>query len=746
MESCSSLRSLTQLHAHLLVTGLRHDRQASTKLIESYAEMGSLKSAANVFRTHHNPDPFMWCVLIKCFVWDGSDKEAISLYHRMLCLGIQFSAFVFPSILRSCARFGDLGIGQLVHGTVVKCGFEADDVVQTALLSMYGELSCPSHARKVFEEMPIRDVVSWSSMVSCLVKNGQLSEGLEVFREMVYKGTLEVDSVIMLSVAEACGELGFVDVARSIHGYTVRHELNNDDGHGGLLDSSLIVMYGKCGDLFVAKKLFQNVANDGHVSSWTAMISCYNQDAQYREALLVFANMHKSKVEPNSMTLEGVIYTCARLGLEKEGKSCHSYAIRKGIDLEYDQLLGPTLIDLYAECGNPKACQRIFQRVREKDVIMWNMLISVHTRVGLLEDASLLFVQIYALGFLPDSFTISSVLSACGTIGFHQLGSQIHSYIVKTGYSDEFVMNSLIDMYSKTGFLDSARMAFIRFRGRRSVMTWNTMICGYSHNGEYKEAIGLFDLMYSSNHKMDEVTFSSIIQACSNSGCLEKGKWIHHKLIVHGVRNDIYISTALTDMYAKFGDIKTAKKIFNSMKEKSVVSWSAMIAGYGAHGDINAALSLFNEMTESGTKPNEITFLNVLSACSHAGYVEQGKMYYNSMIKDYAIEPRLEHIVCMVDLLSRAGDLEEAYRVIKSTSDASIWGSFLNGCRVHQRIDIIRMMEDDLANLSLPDNTGYYSLLSNIHAEMENWDEFAQIRSTMTSLGLKKVPGYSKIT
>ncbi|GAB2214470.1 hypothetical protein Drorol1_Dr00018819 [Drosera rotundifolia] len=705
--------------------------------------MGSLKSSSNVFESHQTTDPFTWGVLIKGFASNGFEKEAILFYKRMLCDGVKLSGFVFPSILRVCARFGDLGVGEIVHGSGIKGGFEADDVVGTALLSMYGELDCLGDARKVFDEMSARDIVAWSSMVSCLVKNGEAVEGLDLFREMVYEG-LEVDSVMMLSVAEACGELGFVELARSIHGYIVRNEIER---HDGMLASSLILMYGKCGDLCGAEMLFENAAKS-LVSSWTAMISCYKQHGWHKEALEVFARMQKSKVEPNAMTFAGIISSCARLGLRVEGKSCHSYTIRNGLDPEYE-LLGPMLIELYSECGSAKECKKMVEIVREKNVIMWNMLISVHIREGLLIDASLLLVQMHAMGFFPDSYSISSVLSACATIGLSEFGCQVHSYTVKTGVSDEFVLSSLIDMYSKCGILDSAKMIFSQFHGK-SVVIWSSMISGYCHNGNYVEAIGLFDILYSNSLEMNEVTIISIIQACSNLGCLEKGKWVHQNLIGRGLSKDIYIETALTDMYAKLGNIKTARKIFDSMKEKNVVSWSAMIDGYGAHGDTKTAISLFNEMTESGIKPNEIAFLNILSACRHAGYVEEGKLYYNVMTRDYGIIPKPEHIVCIVDLLSRAGDLDESYKVIKSMlslPDASIFGSFLNGCKIHQRIDLIKQIEDDISNIDLQHllDAGSYSLLSNIHAEMGNWVEFGQTRSAMTDLGLKKVRGYSTI-
>ncbi|KAK2973243.1 hypothetical protein RJ640_013891 [Escallonia rubra] len=729
---------LNQLHAHLMTTGLHQNPLASTKLIESYSKMGPLESAKLVFNTFPEPDSFMWGVLIKCCVWNRFFKEAISLYDNMLYKLTHISSFIFPSVLRACCGFGDLGIGQKVHGRIIKCGFESDSVVQTSLLSMYGETACLHNARKVFDELSVRDIVSWSSIISSYVQNGQETEGLELFCKMVVRG-IEPDSVTMLSVAEACGELGLLRQAKSIHGFVVSREIQSN----GSLDNSLVAMYGKCGDLYSAERLFDNVV-DRCTSSWTAMITCYNNNGCYREALDIFVEMHEPNAEPNAVTMMVVLCSCARLGWLKEGKSVHGSIIRRVMDPEND-LLRPALIDMYSNCGNLRDCHKIFDTTRERHVVSWNMLISGYAREGMSEEALLLFVQMQRQLLLPDSFTLASALSACGNIGFFHFGCQIHGYVIKAGSSSEFVQNSLIDMYSKCGFVDGSYKIFENSQ-QKSVIMRNSMMCGFSQNGSSAKALNLFNQMYSDRLEMDEVTFLSAIQACSNLGYLEKGKWIHHKLITMGVTKDTHIDTALSDMYAKCGDLQMAQGVFDSMSKRSVVSWSVMVGGYGMHGQIDAAISLFNRMLEVGTRPNDVTFMNILSACSHAGHVEEGKLHFNSM-RDFGIEPKFEHFACLVDLLSRAGDLDGAYSIIKSmpfAADASIWGALLNGCRIHRRMDMLNNIQQNIINTNM-DDTGYYTLLSNIFAEGGEWDEFRMVRSLMRSTGLRKVFGNSTI-
>ncbi|KAG6708618.1 hypothetical protein I3842_06G090100 [Carya illinoinensis] len=737
-RSCTTLRTLTQLHAHLFVTRLHEDPLASTKLIESYAQMGSLQSSRLVFETFPNPDSFMWGVLIKCHVWNHFFEESISLYHKMLYHQVQVNRFIYPSILRACSGFGDLGIGGKVHGRIIKFGFDTDAIAETALLSMYGEMGCLDDARKIFDGMHIKDVVLWSSIISCYVENGEASEGLDLFHGMVSQG-VEPDSVTMLSVAEACGGLGLLRLARSVHGQVVTRAIRSN----GSLDTYLIVMYSKCGDLHSAEMIFQNVTHR-NTACWTAMITCYNQVNCFREALNVFVEMQGFKVEPNAVTIMCIICSCARLGLLREGKSVHCFVIKKALaaDIEF---LGPALIELYAECGKLNDCEEVLHAVGQKNIVSWNMLISHFAQKGLLKKALELFVQIQLQGLMPDSYSLSSSLSACGNVGSIQLGYQIHCHVIKRSILDEYVQNSLIDMYCKCGDVCSGYMIFEKIK-QPSVVTWNSMICGFSQNGNSVEAIRLFDQMYLNGIEMNEVTFLSVIQACSHLGHREKGKWVHHKLIICGLKTDSYVDTALTDMYAKSGDLRAAQGVFDGMSKRSVVSWSAMIDGYGIHGQINAAISLFNRMVDSGIKPNEVTFMNILSACSHVGSVEKGRFYF-SLMRNFGIEPNTEHFAVVVDLLSRAGDLNGAYEFIKSMPlpvDASIWGALLNGCRIHQRMDMIKSIKRDLIDIST-DDTGYYTLLSNIYAEGGDWNEVRKVRSKMEGIGLTKVPGWSTI-
>ncbi|KAK4376621.1 hypothetical protein RND71_002917 [Anisodus tanguticus] len=406
----------------------------------------------------------------------------------------------------------------------------------------------------MFDEMSVRDVVSWSSVISSYVRNGKAKEGLEVFGDLVSE-SVEIDSVALLSAVEGRGELGVWRIGKPVHGYILRKGIRIDRS----LTNSLVAVYGKCGDTCSAELLFDNAA-DKSTYTWTSMISCYNQNGWYREALALFGKMHESDVEYNEVTLMVVLCSCARLGWLKEGKSIHDFIVRNALDYGND-LLGSALVDLYANCGKLSDCHKVFGTSQNRHIVSWNMLISGYVQEGFSGKALTFFVDVVGKEILPDSYTLASVLSASGDIRFSEFGCQIYSRVIRTGISMDFVKNSLIDMYSKCGLVDYALMIF-KDTQEKNVVTWNSMMRGLTQNGCSREAIGLFDVIYSSFGEMDEVTFLAAIQACSTIGWLEKGKWVHHKLIVF-------------DMHAKCGDLRIARRVFDNLLEKSIISWSA---------------------------------------------------------------------------------------------------------------------------------------------------------------------------
>eukprot|EP01018_Ginkgo_biloba_P037442 Gb_29881 [translate_table: standard] len=739
LQACSNTRALEQVHALMLVDGLNQNVFLGTKLVNMYAKCGNLENARLVFDKVEDRDGFLWNVMIRGYARNGLCEETLALYYQMQRVGIQPDNFTFPFVLKACADMSSLSEGKRIHHHIIKTGFESHIFVETALIDMYAKCKSMENAHQVFDRMSTRDAFSWSAMIAGYAQNGHPFEALKLFHQMQLTD-ISPDSVTMVSALQACANLGALQQGKWIHDYILRSGFESDVSVG----NTLVAMYAKCGSIQIARQLFEHMS-ERNVISWSAMIAGYAQNGYAPDAFTLFSQMMRTHVKPNSVTMVSVLSACAQLGALQHGKCIHAYIIRHR--LESNSFVGNSLIDMYTKCGMMEYARQVFYLMCQKNVVTWNAMIAGYSQNGHFNEALATFHEMQMSRITPDAFTIVSVLSACAHLGALQQGKWIHDYVTRSGLdSNVFVGNSLIDMYAKCGSIGIARQLFNRM-SRRDVVSWNAMIAGYSHNGDGHEFLTLFYQMLLVGETPESGTIVSVLLACANLGALQQGKWIHNYIIRSGFESDAFVQTALIDMYAKCGNVEIARNLFDTMPERNVVAYSAMIAGYGMHGYGEDALVLFSQMQQTGMKPNRITFICVLSACSHAGLVDEGWQYFDSMSRDYCITPSVEHYACMVDLLGRAGHLEQAQNFIENMPvdpNAGVWGALLGACRIHCNIELGERVARILFDLE-PGNAGYYVLLSNIYAAAGRWDEVAMVRIMMKDRGLRKPPGYSLI-
>lgn len=406
------------------------------------------------------------------------------------------------------------------------------------------------------------------------------------------------------------------------------------------------------------------------------------------------------------------------------------------------------LVAGYASRGYLNDARRLFDEILVRDVVSWNAMISGYAQSGRFKEALDFFQEMLNAKVEPNESTMVSVLSACAHLGCIEMGNWVRSWIEDHGFSLNLrLVNALIDMYAKCRDMETARALFDGIPWKDQI-SWNVMIGGCTHLCYYKEALALFRKMQLSNLEPNEVTFLNVLPACAYLGALDLGKWIH-AYIDRNMSNTTNTSlyTSLIGMYAKCGSIKSAQQVFEAMEVKSLASWNAMISGLASHGNADKALALFTKMVDEGFEPDDITFIGILSACSHAGLVESGRQHFNSMIRDYKISPKLHHYGCMIDLLSRAGLFDEAKALMEKMEmkpDGAIWGSLLGACRVHGNVELAELVAGHLLELE-PENPGVYALLSNIYAGAGRWDDVARIRTRLNDKGMKKLPGCSSI-
>ncbi|KAL8042287.1 hypothetical protein ABFX02_09G041300 [Erythranthe guttata] len=423
--------------------------------------------------------------------------------------------------------------------------------------------------------------------------------------------------------------------------------------------------------------------------------------------------------------------------------------------------------------------QQIFQQVNQPTTFIWNYCLKDYAESDSPFDAILLFDQLQRHNVCPDSFTCSFVLKACVKLQdlFH--GRMAHAFVEKLGLQLNLVLqNAILHLYASCGNMRDANLVFNNMP-QRDIVTWNTMITqlvksgdinsayemflqmpkrnvrswtaiisGFVQCGKPKEAIELFSKMEEVGLRPNEVTVVAVLAACADIGTLDLGTRIHEYSDKSGFKKNIHISNTLIDMYIKCGCLDAAYRVFEGMKERTIFSWSAMIQGLAIHGKANEALELFFEMIQTGMKPNGVTFIGLLNACSHMGLINEGREFFSSMTRDYRIVPSIEHYGCMVDLLSRAGLLQEARDFIEEMPikpNAAVWGALLGGCKVHKNIEMAELAMRHLHELD-PLNDGYYVVLANIYSEAKKWEDAARVRKLMREKGLKKTIAWSSVT
>lgn len=348
----------------------------------------------------------------------------------------------------------------------------------------------------------------------------------------------------------------------------------------------------------------------------------------------------------------------------------------------------------------------------------------------------------------PSNYTFTSVIKACAILSALRLGREIHSHVFVSGYgSDSFVQAALVAFYAKSGDLCVSRIVFDKMP-ERSVVAWNSMISGFEQNGFSREAIGLFYQMREWGVEPDSTTFVSVLSGCAQLGAIGLGCWVHDYVVSNGFDVNVVLGTSLINMYSRCGNVTKAREVFDLMSERNVISWTAMISGYGIHGYGREAMELFGQMRVHGPRPNDVTFVSVLSACAHAGLIQEGRCAFADMRQEYGLVPGVEHHVCMVDMLGRAGLLNEAYQFVKELNPGelapAIWTAMLGACKMHKNFDLGVQVAEHLLAVE-PENPGHYVLLSNIYALAGKMDRVELIRNMMIRKGLKKQVGYSTI-
>ncbi|XP_043690700.1 pentatricopeptide repeat-containing protein At2g22410, mitochondrial [Telopea speciosissima] len=546
----------------------------------------------------------------------------------------------------------------------------------------------------------------------------------------------------------------------------------------GLATSRLVAFcaISESGSLDYCRTILENTEHP-NIFSWNIAIRGYSESEIPREAILVYKQMlQRGGSRPDNYTYPFLLKACARLSSIWMGNEILGNILHFGFDS--DIFVHNAVVHMLVTCGELGAARLLFDESSLRDLVSWNSMINGYVRSGWPGEALELFREMEAEQVKPDEVTMIGVVSSCAQMEDLNSGIEFHCYIKERGLKlTTPLSNALMDMYvkcgrlepardifnkmtnktmvswttmvagcAKFGFLDAARKLFDEMP-EKDVVPWNAMISGYVQCRRGKDAFALFHEMQALNVKPDEVTMVSLLSACSQLGALDVGIWVHHYIDKYKMSLNVALGTALVDMYAKCGNITKALQVFWEIPGRNALTWTAIIGALALHGHAHDAISHFLEMVDTGLMPDEVTFLGVLSACCHAGLVDEGRQFFIEMSSRFNLSPKLKHYSCMVDLLGRAGLLSEAEELIKSMPmepDAVIWGALFFACKTHGNVAMGEQAALKLLELE-PNDSGIYVLLANMYLDANMFEEAGKVRLMMRERGVEKTPGCSLI-
>ncbi|KAJ4825589.1 putative pentatricopeptide repeat-containing protein [Turnera subulata] len=752
----SALHALgMQIHGLILKSPFAHDLVLCNVLMSMYGScLGYIDSARCVFDEMKVRNSTSWNSLISVYSQRGDAVSAFELFSSMQressSFGFKPNEYTFGSLVTAACNSIDSGFCLLEQmlTRVEKSGFLSDLYVGSALVGGFAKFGLFDHARKIFKQMSVRNAVTMNGLMVGLVRQKRGEEAAEVFTDMRNLVDINFDSYVILLSAFA--EFPILEdgrrKGREVHGHAIRTGININKVAIG---NGLINMYAKCGAIHDARSVFRLMVDKDSVS-WNSMISSLDQNDCFEEAAKCYHEMRRMGFVPSNFSLISTLSSSASLGWIGLGQLLHGEAIKLGLDV--DASVSNALLALYAETGYLAKCQTVFSLMPECDQVSWN------TMIGALADsdesiskAVEYFLEMMRAGWSPTRVTFMNILGAVSSMSAIELSTQIHALMVKYCIGDDTVIeNALLACYGKCGEIDHCEKVFSRMSERRDDVSWNSMISGYVHNEFLPKAIDLIWFMMQRGQRLDSYTFATVLSAFACVATLERGMEVHACAIRACLQHDVVIGTALVDMYSKCGRIDYASNFFDLMPTRNVYSWNSMISGYARHGHGEKALKRFRQMKLAGESPDHVTFVGVLSACSHVGMVDEGFNHFKSMTQVYGLAPRIEHYSCMVDLLGRAGNFEKLENFINDMPmkpNVLIWRTVLGACcQANACKTELGMRAAEMLFQLDPHNAANYVLLSNMYASKAMWVDMAKTRRAMREASVMKEAGCSWVT
>lgn len=799
LKACSNLTDLREgkrIHCEAIRHRCEFSPFVGTCLVHMYARCGSIIDAQAAFNVLSQRDCVCWTVMIAAYAQlEGQAEKALLLYEQMREEAVSPDHRTIVSVLQACGFLAEaerdsewqsqftkakwLQIGKALHAEAQRKAYGSFNFVNNSLLSMYGKCGSILDAQFLFDQMGHHDIVSWNAILAAYVHQCQEEKALLMYERMQEEGMLP-DARTFVTSLQACGllaekegddqpaNLKFLEKAKALHaqaglmGYSANVFIEN----------SLVSIYAKCGSTLDAQNVF-NGSLHPDIVSWNSMLTGYAQQHQADKALELYVRMQEEGVSPNIGTFMCVLQACgflaekdedgqsAKLACLERGKAVHAYVRQKSYNV--DVFVGSIIIIVYGKCGSIVDSEHVFDNLPHKDVTLWNAMLTAYVHRGQADKALQLYGQMQEEGVSADDRTFVSALQACSllaareknnfvdwqatTLTSLEKGRAIHKSASEKGYaSNVFIGSSLICMYGKCGSLVDAQSVFDGLP-LESVVAWNSMLSAYVERGEGEKAFKLYAQMQKRGMCPNDITLVCILQACGNTGNLGMCRMIHQVLLATRDSVDSLLTNAIIDAYGKCSSMADACTVFDSLVKPDVVSWTILVACYARGGNSAEALQTYENMRLADVEPNGLTFLSLLSACSHAGLVLRGVEYFESMTRDHNISPGIEHYVSMVDLLGRSGffaGIMDLISAMPMEPTVVLWYCLLGACRKHGYVTLGKLAFDR-ALLLEPTHAGAYILMARIYSEAGLWDCARSVSNLRRKVGASKRAGQSSI-
>ncbi|KAK4275885.1 hypothetical protein QN277_018897 [Acacia crassicarpa] len=729
-----------QIHSHVFKWGFSNDIFSQNNLIKMYFKVGVSSYGCKVFEEMAEKNVVSWTIVISGAIQNSNFEFGLNMYFEMLRVGLRPNEFTLGSVMKACATIGVHTLVIAIHCSALKIGLEQNPFVSTSILNMYVELRDIESAGLVFDCMKDLDAGCWNAMIGGYIKCKYDFKALQLLTLMPYVG-VKMDKYTFINALKACSAMGALQCVKQIHVFIIQSKMECITS----VMNALMDVYFKNSDKDSSLRVFNRI-QEKDIISWNTAFSGFSQNGNARELIALYHNLMIIGGKPNNVTFSVLLRKCGELHNLNLGLQFYCVALYFGL---FDEVsIINSAISMFSRCGKMDMACTAFYTAPFINMNTWNELISGYITNGFSEEGIKVFNNLRELDFEADVYTYSNTLEACCRSENQEIGRQLHCDLLKSGFhSHDYVCSSLIKIYSTFGLLDDC-YKFFNGPEKLDLVSWGTMISSLAHQGFNHEAMKFLQLLMKSGELPDDFILASILNSCASIAAYRQVKSCHALVIKLGCCVYPFVASALIDAYAKCSDIENARVAFEqSLKLQDVVIYNAMIMAYAHQGLVVEAMNIFEKMKSANIHPSQVTFISLISACSHNGLINLGCSLFESMGFNYHLRPSPEIYGCLVDMLSRNGYLEDAKLVIEAMpfpTWPAIWRTLLSGCRTYENRALGEWASGRLLQL-FPKSDAGYVLLGKVYSESGSWEDAASLRKKMTERGVAKGLGYSWI-